>query len=94
MRGLAGFEFAKAAGMTDDEALQLAADAADQAIEDQMIAPVASMLERFETEGKTLAEFKAALEDLVGEMDDEGLREVLDRALSYSILRGAATQAA
>ncbi|MCU7371607.1 DUF935 domain-containing protein [Paucibacter sp. O1-1] len=94
MRSLAGFEFAKAAGMTDDEAIQLATDAADQAIEDHMIAPVAAMLARFEGEGKTLAEFKAALEDLVGEMDDEGLREVLDRALSYSILRGAATQAA
>jgi phage gp29-like protein len=94
MRSLAGFEFAKAAGMTDDEAVQLATEAAEQAIEDNMIAPVAAMLARFEGEGKTLAEFKAALEDLVGEMDDEGLREVLDRALSYSILRGAATQAA
>jgi phage gp29-like protein len=94
MRSLTGFEFAKAAGMTDEEAVQLATEAADQAIEDQMIAPVAAMLERFEAEGKTLADFKAALEDLVGEMDDEGLREVLDRTLTYSILRGAATQAA
>jgi len=94
LTGLAGFEFAKAAGMTDAEALQLATDAADQTIEDQMIAPIVDMLAQFEADGKTLAEFKAALEDLVGAMDDEGLREVLDRALTYSMLRGAATQAA
>lgn len=94
MSGLAGFEFARAAGMTEDEATELAAAAADQAIEDHMIAPVVSMLERFEAEGKTLAEFKAAFEDLVGAIDDEALREVLDRALTYSIQRGAATRAA
>ncbi len=94
LSGVAGFEFARAAGITEAEAQQLATDAADQAIEDHMIAPVAEMLARFEAEGKTLAEFKAALEDLVGAMDDEALREVLERSLSYSILRGAATRAA
>lgn len=88
-----GLTFAKAAGMTDEEAQQLAAEAADQAIEDRMIAPVAQLLERYEREGKTLAEFQAALEDIVGAMDDAGLREVIDRALTYSMLRGAATQA-
>lgn len=91
---LAGFTFAKAAGMTEDEAVQLASEAADQAIEDRMIEPVYRMLVEFEQKGKTLAEFRDALGDLVGEMDDEGLREVLERALSYSMLRGAATQAA
>ena len=90
---LAGFTFAKAAGMTEDQAMQLAADAADQAIEDKMIAPVYQMLVQFESEGKTLAEFQAALQSLVGDMDDEALREVIDRALTYSMLRGAATQA-
>lgn len=92
--GLAAFAFAQQAGMTEDEAVQLATEAADQAIEDQMIAPVVAMLERFEAEGKTLAEFQVALEDMVGAMDDAALREVLERALSYSLLRGAATQAA
>jgi hypothetical protein len=58
-----------------------------------MIAPVAAMLERYEAEGKILAEFSDALQELVGAMDDEALREVLDRALSFSILRGAATRA-
>ncbi|WP_198086616.1 DUF935 domain-containing protein [Variovorax sp. E3] len=89
---LVGFEFAKAAGMTEDEAIQLATEAADQAIEDKMIAPVYRMLVEFEKTGKTLAEFKDALADLVGEMDDEGLREVLERALMYSMLTGAATK--
>lgn len=94
LSGLAGFEFARAAGMTEDEAAELATAAADQAIEDHMIAPVVTMLERFEAEGKTLADFRAAFEDLVGQIDDEALREVLDRALTYSIQRGAATRAA
>lgn len=94
LRQVPGFEFARAAGMTEDEAVQLASDAADQAIEDHMIAPIAQMLAEFEAQGRTLDEFQAALVDLVGEMDDEALREVLDRALSYGMLRGAATRVA
>lgn len=90
---VAGFTFAKAAGMTEDEAMQLAADAADQAIEDHMIAPVARMLAQYEADGKTLAEFQADFSKLVGEVDTDALREVLDRAITYSMLRGAATQA-
>jgi phage gp29-like protein len=88
-----GYSFAQAVGMTDDEALQLATDTADQVIEDTMIAPIARMLAEFEASGKTLQQFNDALQDMVGQMDDEGLREVLERALSYSILRGAATNA-
>lgn len=91
---LAGFEFAKAAGMTEDDAVQLATEAADQAIEDKMIAPVYRMLVKFEKDGKTLAEFKDALADQVGDMDDDALREVLERALMYSMLTGAATRTA
>ena len=91
LQSLAGFEFAKAAGMTEQEAMDLATEAADQAIEDKMIAPIYQLLTQYEAEGKTLADFKAALEDVIGTMDDEALREVLDRALSYGILRGAAT---
>jgi phage gp29-like protein len=90
---VAGFNFAKAAGMTEDEAMQLAADAADQAIEDHAIEPVFRMLSQYEAEGKTLAEFQADFSKLVGETDDDALREVLDRAITYSMLRGAATQA-
>ncbi len=46
--------------MTEDEAMQLAAEAADGAIEDKMIAPIYQMLVEFERQGKTLAEFQAA----------------------------------
>ncbi|MFP5473073.1 MAG: DUF935 domain-containing protein [Gammaproteobacteria bacterium] len=92
--GLVGFEFAKAAGMTEDEALQLAADSADAAIEEAMIGPIYRMLEQFEKDGKSLDDFRDALADLVGQLDDEALREVLERALAYSMLRGAATKAA
>lgn len=88
---LEGFTFAKAAGMTEGQARQLAIDAADAEIEDKMIAPVYRMLVEYERQGKTLAEFQADLEKVVGVMDSDGLREVLDRAITYSILSGAAT---
>lgn len=94
LSGIAGFKFARSAGMTQDQAIALAVDAADQAIEDHMIAPVAKMLARFEAEGRTLADFKSALEDLVGAMDDEALREVLDRSLVFAMAQGASSQAA
>lgn len=88
-----GYTFAKASGMTDEQALQLATDAADLAIADQMIEPIARMLAEFEADGKTLQQFNDALQDIVGQMDDQGLREVLDQALTFSMLRGAATNA-
>jgi phage gp29-like protein len=91
--GIAGHTFARAVGMTDDQALQMATEAADDVLEDSTIEPIARMLGQFEADGKTLAEFNAALQDVVGQLDDQGLREVLDRALSWSILRGAATNA-
>jgi phage gp29-like protein len=94
LSGIAGFEFARAAGMTEDDAIELVASAADTAIEDRMIAPVYEMLVRYEREGRTLDEFAADLAGLVGTMDDEALREVTDRALRYAVLRGAATQVA
>ncbi|MBK1613335.1 hypothetical protein CKO44_07610 [Rubrivivax gelatinosus] len=87
--------FARDVGLVGDD-LQLAAEAAaaaDAAIEDHMIAPVAAMLARHEAEGRTLAEFAAALSDVVGEMDDEALRQVIAQALTVSILKGAATDA-
>lgn len=90
-----GFSFAQAAGMTETEAIDLAATAADDAIERQMIKPIYEMLANFEAQGKTLADFKAAFEEQIGTtIDDQGLREVIDRAMTYAILRGAATQVA
>lgn len=89
----AGFTFAKAAGITEAEAIQLAADAADQIVADTLIAPVYEMLSEYEQAGKTLEQFRADFARLVGEVDDEALREVLERCLQYGVLRGLATQA-
>ena len=88
-----GFTFAKAAGMAEDEAMELAANAADQIIEDTMIAPVFQMLEAYEQQGKTLDQFRTDFANLVGEVDDEQLREVIERSLSYGLLRGRVTSA-
>ena len=79
--------------MTEDEAMELAANAADQIIEDTMIAPVFQMLEAYEQQGKTLDQFRTDFANLVGEVDDEQLREVIERSLSYGLLRGRVTSA-
>lgn len=91
-RKLPGFEFARAAGMTEDEAIDLAAEAADQAIEDHLIAPIAQLLAEAEAAGQTLDDVRAKLAEVVGELDDAALRGVIERALSYSMLRGATTE--
>lgn len=83
-----GYRFAKEAGLTEDDAITLAAGAADQIIEDTMIQPVAAMLASFEAEGKTLHEFRDALVDLVGNVNDQDLRELVEISLTYSALRG------
>lgn len=91
--GVSGFTFAKAAGMTEEDAMELAANAADQVIEDTMIAPVFQMLESYEQQGKTLEEFRTDFANLVGGVDDDQLREVIERSLSYGLLRGRVTSA-
>lgn len=94
LAALEGWTFAKAGGMTEADAIELASQAADGVIEQRIIAPIYNMLVQFERDGKSLIEFRDALGDLVGGIDDEGLREVLDLSMSYAMLRGAATQAA
>lgn len=93
--GVAGFTFARAAGMTEDEAIELATQAADRAIEDRLIAPVADMLASYEAQGKTLEQFSADFARLIGSdaLDASQLREVIDRSLSYSLLAGRVTGA-
>jgi phage gp29-like protein len=93
LRGQVGMRFARDARLTDLDAMQLAIGDANQAIADHMIAPVYELLQKFEREGKSLQEFSAALGDIVGVMDDEALRGVIERAITFSILRGAATDA-
>ena len=43
--------------------------------------------------GKTLEQFRTDFARLVGDVDDDALREVLERCLQYGALRGLATQA-
>ena len=94
LRDLEGWAFAQAAGMTEAEALELAANAADEAIEKHLIEPVYQMLAQYEREGKTIDQFRDDLVDMVPGLDDEALRDVLDQALTFGILQGAATTTA
>lgn len=87
-----GWTFAQAAGMTEAEALDLASQAADLAIENAVIKPVYQMLVQYERDGKTLHEFAADLGDIVGQLDDQAVRDVVEQALQFGILQGAATQ--
>jgi len=93
LQALAGWTFAKQLGLTENEATELAASAADEAIETAIFEPVARMLQQYEAEGKTLQQFRDDLGDMVGDLDDTALREVIERALQVAILRGAATNA-
>lgn len=93
LQALAGWTFAKQLGLTENEATELAASAADEAIESAIFEPVARMLQQYEAEGKTLQQFRDDLGDMVGDLDDTALREVIERALQVAILRGAATNA-
>jgi hypothetical protein len=90
---LPGFTFAKAAGMSLEQAIDIAAEATDAAIERSMIAPVAEMLAQFEADGKTLDQFQEALGGMFGAMDQEGLMEIISASLQYAALRGVATKA-
>lgn len=91
IQALRGWTFAKAIGLTEADAIELAAAAADDVLERQVLAPVYQMLSRYEAEGKTLAQFRDDFGDLVGGTDDAGLREVVEQALQFGLLQGAAT---
>ncbi len=91
LQALQGWTFAKALGMTEEQAIELAAAAADDVLESQVFDPVYRMLSQYERDGKTLAQFRDDLGDMVGGLDDAGLREVVERALQVGMLRGAAT---
>lgn len=93
LTAIEGWTFAQAAGMTEAEAIDLASQAADSAIEQAVIAPIYQMLTQYERDGRSLAEFAADLGDIVGELDDAALRDVLEQAMQFAILRGAVTNA-
>jgi hypothetical protein len=88
---LAGWTFAKAVGMGEQEAVDLATNAADAAIETAFLAPVYQMLVQYERDGKSLAQFRDDLAAMVGDMDDTALRDVVEGALQFGIASGGAT---
>ena len=94
LHALRGWTFAKQLGMTEAQAIELAASAADDVIERQVLDPVYQMLARYEADGKTLTQFRDDFADMVGGLDDAGLREIVEQALQIGMLRGAATDAA
>lgn len=94
LQSLRGWTFAKQLGMTEAQAIELAASAADDVIERQVLDPVYQMLARYEADGKTLTQFRDDFADMVGGLDDAGLREIVEQALQIGMLRGAATDAA
>jgi len=93
LASLQGWTFAKGLGMTEQQAVELAAAAADDVIDRQVFEPVYQMLSQYERDGKTLANFRDDFGDMVGGLDDAGLREVVEGALQFGMLRGAATNA-
>lgn len=91
LQALRGWTFAKAMGLTEADAIELAAAAADDELERQVLAPVYQMLTRYEDEGKTLEQFRDDLAELAGGIDDSGLREIVEQSLQFGLLQGAAT---
>ena len=85
--------FAKGAGMTEAQAIELASQAADEAIERQMLAPIARMLAEFERQGKTLDDVRLALADMIGaELSTDDLQDVLRNAMEYATALGATSK--
>lgn len=82
--------------LSDDQvaAENAAIDAADAALANEVIEPIARMLAQFEQEGKTLVEFQAALGDMLGTMDIDTLRDVTDKALALAFAQGYADETA
>jgi len=72
----------------EEEAIIAATMAADDAIEANVIEPIARMLAQAEKDGKSLADVRADLVALVGEMDITELRELTDKALVWSFTQG------
>jgi len=70
-----------------DPLVEQAANAADVAIE-TLPALVYDKLIEFERQGKSLAEFEAALPELLPEMDEAGLAQIVQLALTTAYLQG------
>lgn len=90
-----GMRFAAAADVVNDAAVaQEAAAVANEVVAQTVFEPALALLDRFEREGKSLAEFEAELGALVGTQDQEALREMAQSAVRLSYLQGVAHSAA
>jgi len=67
-----------------------AAQAADDALEANVIEPIARMLAQAEKDGKSLADVRADLITLVGDIDNQELFELTNKALMWSFTKGYA----
>jgi phage gp29-like protein len=83
------YSFAAGAGLSDDDMVDLASQAADAVIEDKWIAPIAQMLADFEASGRTLEDAVTHLTEITGAMDAAELNDILRRAMTWSIATGA-----
>ncbi len=66
-----------------------AADAADAAIEANVLEPIARMLAQAEKDGKSLADVREQLVELLGDIDNSDLVELTKKALVWSFAQGA-----
>jgi phage gp29-like protein len=86
----AGLRFAQGLGLDDAAVAALAAQAANQIIDDTLFQPTLAMLAQYELEGKTLEDFQNDLGKLVGTDDSEALRTMTETAIKLSYLQGMA----
>ena len=76
----------------EDSRVRSAADAADAALEAAVIEPIARMLEQAERDGRSLADIKAELTQLVGNIDNTELVGLMRQALQWSFTQGYVDQ--
>jgi len=88
-------QFSKSPGTTvlieqkeQEQMITTAAEAADAALEANVIEPIARMLAQGERDGKTLADMRSELVKLVGNIEGDELIELTNKALIWSFTKG------
>lgn len=74
--------------LVDTNLVDAAAAEFDKAIEDAWLRPAFELLKQYEADGKTLAEFQAALPSLYGALDDATALDILNQVLAVAELQG------
>lgn len=90
-RAFASEEAVATAQMTEElQQADLAAQAADAALEEAVLDPFVRMLSQYETAGKSLADVRAGLAELAAGMDLNELDDITRKALALSFVAGHA----